>query len=197
VALRPAARSATTRPCLDRAAAPHEGPWCSACGSRHDLTLDHIIPLSLGGRSTRSNVQVLCRACNSSKGRGAGVGRGNKRARPLASFPRNTLAVESRPRFSRSALTLSPNLSGDDSDGAPRADSAASTKLIGYSPMVEPSPGCRRSVGRSGARGSSCTHPPPFRVTEPDLLSPSLYSFLRLCLRRIGYASSTDPRRLH
>jgi len=41
---------------------------CQKCGTEKDLTLDHIIPVLLGGRSEKENAQVLCRSCNSSKG---------------------------------------------------------------------------------------------------------------------------------
>jgi 5-methylcytosine-specific restriction protein A len=72
-----------------RAQAIREHPWCSVCkhpGSPDNpLTGDHITPHRLGGRNVRSNVQVLCRACNSRKGgsenKGGGVligGRGSK-----------------------------------------------------------------------------------------------------------------------
>jgi 5-methylcytosine-specific restriction endonuclease McrA len=44
-----------------------EQPWCSACGKTTDLTVDHIQPLADGGLTVRSNLQVLCRGCNSSK----------------------------------------------------------------------------------------------------------------------------------
>lgn len=49
-------------------------PWCCECGSTDDLTGDHIVPLSKGGRSVASNVRVLCRSCNSSKGGRGRVG---------------------------------------------------------------------------------------------------------------------------
>jgi hypothetical protein len=41
---------------------------CKKCGSRRDLTVDHIHPESKGGRATLENCQTLCRTCNSSKG---------------------------------------------------------------------------------------------------------------------------------
>jgi len=41
---------------------------CQKCGTEKDLTLDHIIPVLLGGRNEKENAQVLCRSCNSSKG---------------------------------------------------------------------------------------------------------------------------------
>lgn len=51
-----------------RAQAIAEQPWCSHCGSKTDLTGDHITPLSKGGTNTRDNVRVLCRSCNSRRG---------------------------------------------------------------------------------------------------------------------------------
>lgn len=41
---------------------------CKRCGSSDDLTMDHVIPISKGGLHTKSNIDVLCRKCNSSKG---------------------------------------------------------------------------------------------------------------------------------
>jgi len=40
---------------------------CVYCSCGEDLTIDHIIPVSAGGKTERSNLQTLCRCCNSSK----------------------------------------------------------------------------------------------------------------------------------
>lgn len=45
-----------------------DGGRCVVCGTTVDLTLDHIIPWSLGGPDTEENLQVMCRSHNSSKG---------------------------------------------------------------------------------------------------------------------------------
>lgn len=41
---------------------------CRACGTANNLSLDHIIPYSRGGKDTVGNLQALCRPCNSRKG---------------------------------------------------------------------------------------------------------------------------------
>jgi 5-methylcytosine-specific restriction endonuclease McrA len=41
---------------------------CIACGKKTKLTVDHVIPLDLGGANTIDNIQPLCKSCNSSKG---------------------------------------------------------------------------------------------------------------------------------
>lgn len=40
---------------------------CQYCGDKNDLTFDHIIPRSLGGRTTWHNVTTACAPCNLSK----------------------------------------------------------------------------------------------------------------------------------
>jgi len=44
---------------------------CQYCGTQHateDLSIDHVIPRSLGGRSSWTNCVVACLRCNSRKG---------------------------------------------------------------------------------------------------------------------------------
>ena len=41
---------------------------CAYCNSDKDLTLDHILPQSKGGKDVKTNVVCACKACNSSKG---------------------------------------------------------------------------------------------------------------------------------
>ena len=41
---------------------------CQICGSRRNLTIDHIIPERLGGVASVDNCRVLCKSCNSRKG---------------------------------------------------------------------------------------------------------------------------------
>jgi 5-methylcytosine-specific restriction endonuclease McrA len=43
------------------------GGKCLKCGTTEDLTLDHVIPLSLGGLHELRNFQILCGSCNYSK----------------------------------------------------------------------------------------------------------------------------------
>ena len=41
---------------------------CLHCGSKSCLTIDHILAESKGGNLDGSNLQTLCRSCNSKKG---------------------------------------------------------------------------------------------------------------------------------
>lgn len=41
---------------------------CVKCGRRTNLEIDHIIPISRGGKTTLSNLQTLCHRCNVEKG---------------------------------------------------------------------------------------------------------------------------------
>ena len=44
-----------------------DGHRCRECGSSYDLEVDHIFPISKGGKSTFDNLQTLCHRCNSMK----------------------------------------------------------------------------------------------------------------------------------
>lgn len=45
-----------------------DGRFCKVCGASTNLHIDHIIPLSKGGKTILSNLQVLCKKCNLQKG---------------------------------------------------------------------------------------------------------------------------------
>lgn len=55
-----------------------DGYKCGYCGSKHDLTVDHVIPLSKGGKNTWDNVVTACFSCNSKKGDRTPAGAGMK-----------------------------------------------------------------------------------------------------------------------
>ena len=40
---------------------------CANCGSKDNMTVDHVIPISRGGRHSIGNLQPLCGRCNTSK----------------------------------------------------------------------------------------------------------------------------------
>ena len=43
---------------------------CYYCGSRistKELTMDHIVPISRGGKTTKGNVVPACKTCNNAK----------------------------------------------------------------------------------------------------------------------------------
>lgn len=51
------------------------GGECARCKRRltsDEVTIDHVVPLSRGGMTEITNLQVLCRPCNRAKGNKAG-----------------------------------------------------------------------------------------------------------------------------
>lgn len=40
---------------------------CAICGSKENLAIDHIYPVSKNGVNTPENIQPLCKSCNSRK----------------------------------------------------------------------------------------------------------------------------------
>jgi 5-methylcytosine-specific restriction endonuclease McrA len=51
-----------------RAVFARDGWACQYCGSRSNLTVDHVIPRSKGGPSTWENIVASCAPCNRRKG---------------------------------------------------------------------------------------------------------------------------------
>ena len=45
------------------------GERCLHCGTTEDLVLDHIQSVAKGGKSALGNMQLLCAACNTAKGK--------------------------------------------------------------------------------------------------------------------------------
>jgi len=41
--------------------------YCGSTTAHRDLTMDHLIPLSRGGRSTKDNLVPSCKDCNTKK----------------------------------------------------------------------------------------------------------------------------------
>lgn len=44
-----------------------DGGKCQYCGTARDLTIDHVVPRSKGGKSTWTNLVTACKKCNSKK----------------------------------------------------------------------------------------------------------------------------------
>ena len=44
------------------------GKKCLKCGTEHNISLDHVIPVHKGGKDEVNNLQPLCKSCNSQKG---------------------------------------------------------------------------------------------------------------------------------
>jgi 5-methylcytosine-specific restriction protein A len=42
--------------------------YCEKRFSKELLTMDHVVPIARGGRSTKQNCVVACKECNSKKG---------------------------------------------------------------------------------------------------------------------------------
>ena len=45
-----------------------DGHHCQYCGTVDDLTLDHVMPKSRGGKTSWDNLATACKRCNSRKG---------------------------------------------------------------------------------------------------------------------------------
>jgi 5-methylcytosine-specific restriction endonuclease McrA len=64
----PVPRDTHRRKITRRAVFARDGWMCQYCGSRSNLTVDHVIPRSKGGPSTWENIVASCAPCNRRKG---------------------------------------------------------------------------------------------------------------------------------
>jgi len=49
-----------------------DGHQCQYCGTRHGrMTVDHVVPRTMGGRDTWENMVCACQECNNQKGNGS------------------------------------------------------------------------------------------------------------------------------
>ena len=65
----PAKRLADSGHCLN-CGTQLQGPFCHYCGQQvppKELTLDHLVPLARGGKSTKGNCVPACKDCNNKK----------------------------------------------------------------------------------------------------------------------------------
>ena len=74
---------------------------CQYCGSRDELTFDHLIPRSRGGRTTWQNVVAACAPCNLRKG--------GRLARAAGMTPRRAPVQPSAHRLQENGRQFPPN----------------------------------------------------------------------------------------
>jgi len=68
---------------------------CQYCGTKHNLTIDHVIPRSKGGGGTWDNLVACCTTCNVKKGNKSLKELGWKlKKKPKAPFNRVLLEIE-------------------------------------------------------------------------------------------------------
>lgn len=66
------AKELALRKFIKRQLIQENGAVCSICGkpfsNMKEITIDHIVPLSKGGATTKDNCQLACLKCNQEKG---------------------------------------------------------------------------------------------------------------------------------
>ena len=86
------------RPVVRKRILERDNNACRKCGNTKNLHIDHIIPLCRGGFEDESNMQVLCRTCNLSKGKGIDLD-------PYIRLGTSPDSIEIRPDFPIKAFT--------------------------------------------------------------------------------------------
>lgn len=81
-----------------RAVWERDGGKCCRCGSVENVEYDHKVPVSKGGNSEDSNIQLLCRPCNRAKRTKLATP-----AQPLRSLEREEENIDKRKRETRAS----------------------------------------------------------------------------------------------
>lgn len=69
--------------------------WCGRASSPGDLTVEHLLPKTRGGRGIPENLAVACRRCNRRRG-----------AKRVVSYVRDRLESGERPEMARLRISL-------------------------------------------------------------------------------------------
>ena len=124
-------RDAHRRKITRRAVFARDGWTCQYCGSRSNLTVDHVIPRSKGGTSSWENIVASCAPCNRRKG--------DRLPRQAGMHPRRA------PRTPRAEIFI--HVARPTIPAAWRAVPAAGAPEHGW-------PATRRTGGRERTRGA-------------------------------------------
>lgn len=103
-----------------------DGHKCLGCGSVDGLSIDHKVPRAEGGSSEDSNLQTLCRKCNSSKGTSAAPRQGSLLVAKGVSTDLGTASSRTKAGASRadSLIPDSLNLNPEKGKVGPQPDAA-------------------------------------------------------------------------
>lgn len=129
---------------------------CLCCGSKEDLSIDHVVPLSLGGDNSPENLQTLCKKCNSGKGTSIKDYRkpfvestlAQRKVKQDASCPSDSLIPDSLIPDSK---TFTP-LTGSVADPASRIPPCPSKEIQEAWNMILNPAGCHRVDSIQGTR---------------------------------------------
>ena len=124
---------------------------CQYCGSRDDLTFDHVIPRSKGGRTTWENVVAACAPCNLRKANRLPREIRCSRCRRRTSRPCMTctiMAGRSRPTIcTRAGWTICTGIS------------SSSRKAQAFAARAPGRPWRRAAARRSPPKSARCSRP--------------------------------------
>ncbi len=188
-------RDAHRRKITRRAVFARDGWTCQYCGSRSNLTVDHVIPRSKGGNSSWENIVASCAPCNRRKGdRLPAPGRDAPRAcaahaasgdlhpRRLADDPDGVAAVPAPPG-SGPAAGLHQTVANEGAlDRTPLADTAVTGKTeTAHAAAGGTRTGDRLGVSRVGFRQA---------VQPSDLAAGHLQGPARTVTKRVDHLLS-------